>query len=298
LGARIIASVFKKELRLPILIEPGYDVPGFVDKNTLYIISSYSGNTEEPLSTYAEAKKRGAKIAVVTAAGAGNKLAILKEKENLPGIIFTSEQNPSAQPRLGLGYGLFFVLDILVKAGATSFTSGEIDKIIAVLEKNNSRFDLAAGKNKNLAKKIAAEIFGREVVLIGGEFLEGSLHALRNQFCENSKNFAQYLVLPDLNHYSLESLGNPKNNQKNLAFIFLTSNFYRPRIQKRLRLTMEIVKKNKIKAVEYKLAGATKLIQALELLQFGSWLTFYLAMLNGANPSLIPSVDWFKKKLN
>jgi glucose/mannose-6-phosphate isomerase len=297
LGARIIASVFKKESKVPILIEPGYDVPGFVDKNTLYIISSYSGSTEEPLSTYAEAKKRGAKIAALTAHGPGNKLEKLMKKENIPGIIFSSERNPSLQPRLGLGYTLFFILGILVDAGAINFKKESICGIISELERNNHRLDLKSGMANNPAKKIAGEIFGREAVLAGGNFLEGSLHAWRNQFNENSKNFAQYLVLPDLNHYSLEGLGNPKKNQENLIFIFLNSSFYSPRLKKRLALTMEIVKKNKIRAVEYKLSGGTKLLQALQILQLGSWTTFYLAMLNGIDPVNIPWVDWFKKKL-
>jgi len=79
--------------------------------------------------------------------------------------------------------------------------------------------------------------------LVGGEFLEGNLHALRNQFCENSKNFASYLVLPDMNHYSIEGLKNPAGNQKNLIFVFLESDLYHPRVKKRLALTKEIVKK-------------------------------------------------------
>jgi glucose/mannose-6-phosphate isomerase len=95
----------------------------------------------------------------------------------------------------------------------------------------------------------------------------------------------------------LEGLANPKKNKEDLIFVFFSSNFDHPRVQKRLKLTMEIVKKSHIRAVEYKLTGPTKLIQAFELLQFGSWVTFYLAMLNKINPSLIPSVDWFKKKL-
>lgn len=297
LGARIIASVFKAESNLPILIEPGYGVPGFVDEKTLYIISSYSGNTEEPLSTYAEAKKRGAKIAVITAHGVKNKLEKLMKREKLPGIVFTAERNPSGQPRLSLGYMLFFALGVLVNSGAINFKSENICRIVSVLEKNNSKFDLEKATAENPAKKMAAEIFGREAVLVSGGFLEGSLHAWRNQLCENSKNFAQYLILPELNHYSLEGLANPKNNKENLVFVFLDSPFYSARLKKRLKLTKEIVKKNKIKVVEYTLGGETKLVQALALLQFGSWVTFYLAMLNEVNPALIPSVDWFKEKL-
>ena len=133
--------------------------------------------------------------------------------------------------------------------------------------------------------------------MVGAEFLIGNLRILRNQLCENSKNFASYLTLPELNHYALESLANPKSNRKNLVFFFLDSKLYHPRVQKRSRLTKQVVKKNKIKLLSYNLTGKTKLVQAFETLQLGTWVSFYLAILNKVNPAEINWVDWFKKQL-
>ncbi|MDD5528055.1 MAG: SIS domain-containing protein [Patescibacteria group bacterium] len=292
LGARIIAAVFKDEARAPILIEPGYQVPAYVDRDTLYIISSYSGNTEEPLSTFAEAKARGAKIVGLTEASVKNKLAALLEKESLPGFIFSPAQNnPSRQPRLGLGYSIFALLALLAEVGVIKIDRQEITRIISALEKNNLSFDIAA-------RQIAKKISNKEIILVGAEFLAGSLHALRNQFCETSKNFSAYLVVPDMNHYALEGLSNPASNRKNQVYVFWQSDFYHPRVAKRLRLTEEIVRKNKISVLSIKLNGKTKLGQAAEMLQLGSWLTFYLAIINQVDPIAIKSVDWFKKKLS
>jgi glucose/mannose-6-phosphate isomerase len=296
LGARIIASVFKDEAKLPILVEPGYQVPGYVDEHTLYIISSYSGTTEEPLSTLAEAKARGAKIVGVTENGK-NKLSVMLNKEGLPIFSFNPDLNPSGQPRLALGYAIFALLALLARVGVIKIDEAEIESIVAALEKNNKLLQPSA-RVGNLARQIAARIHGKAAVLVGAEFLEGSLHAWRNQFCETSKSFASYLVLPDLNHYALEGLANPPQNYKNLFFIFVTSNLYRPRVAKRSQLTKEIVGKNKIKSLEIKLKSKTKLGQATELLQLGSWVTFYLATLDKVDPVLIKWVDWFKKKLN
>ncbi|HTW96599.1 MAG TPA: SIS domain-containing protein [Candidatus Methylomirabilis sp.] len=296
LGAHLLLSVFKEELKIPLMIEPGYQVPGYVDKNTLYVISSYSGNTEEPLSVYREVKKRGAKIFCLTAAGERNKLAELMRREKISGLVFTAELNPSRQPRLAVGYSSICLLVLLEKLGVISVQE-KIDQIISVLEKNNGHLIPAIAVKKNPAKNLAAKIFGREVVLVGAEFLEGGLHILRNQFCETGKNFADYLVLPDLNHYALEGLSYPRQNKKNLFFIFFSSGLYRGRIKKRLRLTEEIVAKNGLPLVIVNLKGKTRLAAAAELLQFGSWVTFYLAMLNGVNPSAIAWVDWFKKRL-
>jgi|WetSurMetagenome_2_1015567.scaffolds.fasta_scaffold169803_2 glucose/mannose-6-phosphate isomerase len=295
LGPRIIASVFKEEAKVPILIEPGYQVPGYVDAHTLYIISSYSGTTEEPLSTFTEAKARGAKIAGLTESGK-NKLSELLGKNGLPVFTFNPDLNPSGQPRLGVGYAIFAILILLDRAGVIRINEAEIAGIILALEKNNKFLEPSASQ-RNLAKQTAALIRGKEAVLIGAEFLEGSLHAWRNQFCETSKNFASYLVLPDLNHYALEGLGNPPQNSKNLFFIFLASDLYRPRIKKRALLTREIAKKNKIKTLEIKLKSKTKLGQAAEILQLGSWVTFYLARLNKVNPISIVWVNYFKNKL-
>jgi len=66
LGARIIKAVYSDKIKVPISITPGYRIPAHVNKDTLYIMSSYSGTTEEPLSVYKEVKKRGAKIRTIT----------------------------------------------------------------------------------------------------------------------------------------------------------------------------------------------------------------------------------------
>lgn len=297
LGWGIVKSVFGDKLKAPIVIAPGYRVPAAVDKNTLFIISSYSGNTEEPLSVYKEVKKRGAKIMAITADGKKNKLAKLMLKDNIPGYIFKPEFNVSGQPRMGLGYSIFGAAVLLAKAGLFAIKTKEIENIIASLKIWDKRLRPEMKKKNNLAKRMAIELYGKQPVIIGAEFLIGNLRALRNQFCENSKNFASYLTLPELNHYALESLGNPKANKKDLVFIFFDSNLYHPRIQQRSDLTKQVVKKNKIQVLGYKLTGKTKLEQSFEMLQFGSWVTYYLAMLNNVNPSKIPWVDWFKKEL-
>jgi len=98
---------------LPIIICAGYDVPKFVNKKTLFILSSYSGNTEETLASYNLAKKVGAKIAVLTAKTENNKLVELVFKHDLPAYIFDAQYNPSTQPRLALGYAIFALVAIL-----------------------------------------------------------------------------------------------------------------------------------------------------------------------------------------
>jgi glucose/mannose-6-phosphate isomerase len=295
LGASIIASVFKEELKVPLIIEASYTVPNFVDKNTLFILSSYSGLTEETLSVYKEVKKRKAKITVVSAKSVNNRLYDLMLKDKLPGLIFEPLANPSNQPRLALGYAFFGLLFLLLKVRVLKLKKMEERGIVKELLASGKKMDI--GVSDNPAKKLAAELFGRQIFICGGDFLEGNLHTLRNQFCENSKQTASYLVLPDMNHYALEGLSNPAGNKDNLVFLFFKSSLYSPAIQSRLTLTEQVVEKNGIKALSWELKSKTKTGQAAEMLQAGSWITFYLAFLNGVDPVKIPWVDWFKEKL-
>lgn len=295
LGAGIVKAAFGDRIKVPITITPGYAVPANVDKNTLYVLSSYSGNTEETLSVYKEVRKRKAKIIGITARG-GN-LEKLMIKDNIPGYIFKPEFNPSGQPRLGLGYGVFGTAVLLAKAGLFKISVPEIEDIIADMEIKDRELRPTEKFEINKAKRIAMDLYGRMPVVVGAEFLAGNLRVIRNQFCETSKNFAGYLAVPDMNHYAMEGLEFPKSNSRNLIFLFLDSALYHPRNQKRIELTKKVVKKNNIKSLEHKLICPTKFGQALELLQLGTWTTYYLGILNKKNPAVVPWVDWFKKEL-
>lgn len=297
IGAGILKSVFSDQIKVPILIVPGYEVPAYVNKNTLYIISSYSGNTEEPLSVFEEVKKRGAKIMGI-AAKIGGALEKLMLKENIPGYIFNPLYNKSNIPRLGLGYSAFGIAVLLAKAGLLKIDVKKVKKIIASLEIWDHELRPQVKSKNNPAKILAKKLYNKLVVLVGAEFLTGNIRTLRNQLCENGKNFATYLILPDLNHYAMEGLANPKSNKKDLIFFFIDSHLYHPRVQKRSELTKKVVEKNKICVLSYKLKGRSKLEQSFELLQLGSWIAFYLAVLNNIQPGPNPWVDWFKKELN
>ena len=296
IGVGMISAALNDQIKVPLTITSGYQVPASVDKSTLYLLSSYSGRTEEVLSVYPEIKKRGAKILAICEQGE-NKLTRLMEKENIQGFAFKPDNNPSGQPRLGLGYAVLGVALLLSRAGLFEIKAEEIEKIIVNLESWKQSLKVSEPAQTNLAKRAALKLYGKIPVIVGAEFLVGNLKILRNQFNETSKNFAAYLELPDMNHFALESLANPKKNSNNLIFLFMDSDLYHPRVIKRSALTKQIVKKNNLEYIEHKLSGASKLEQAFEMLQFGSWVTYYLAMLNNVNPVEIPWVDWFKKEL-
>lgn len=296
LGARIIKSVMLENLSVPFNIEPGYQIPGYVNSDTLFVISSYSGTTEEPLSVYKEVKRRRAKILAICSKGKGQ-LEKMIMKDNIPGYIFDPVENPCGEPRLGVGYSVFGMMVMLAKAGLFKIKVKEIEEIINSLEIRDRRLRVSEPTRNNAAKQLALQSYNHIPILVGAEHLEGGLHALRNQFCESSKNFCDYLTIPDLNHFAMEGLSFPITNNKNMIFLLFQSQLFHPRIQKRIKLTKEVIKKYKIPVISYELKCETKIEQAFELLQLGSWLTFYVGILNNIDPVKTPWVAWFKKKL-
>jgi len=220
LGARIIKAVFNEQIKVPLLIEPGYNIPAFVNENTLYLLSSYSGNTEEVLSVYQEVKKLKAKIIVITSDEKNNKLLKIMLKDDLPGYIFKTNFNPSNQPRLGQGYMILGTAILLAKTGLFELKIDEIKNIISNLEIWDRELRPIVKEKLNLAKQIAQQLYNKQPIIVTAEFLTGNGHTLRNQLCENSKNFASFLTLPELNHYAMEGLANPTNNSQNLVVLF------------------------------------------------------------------------------
>ncbi len=293
LGAYILQSIFRDSLTLPVAVEPGYDVPGYVGKDTLYIVSSYSGTTEEPLAAYKIAKRRGARIIVISS-DADNELCHLASRDNLPHYLFDTSANPSDQPRLGLGYGVASLLFLFRALGLLRFKDKEISLILAQIKRKGNQLT----KSGNDAEKLAKHLQARETIIIGGQLFEGNMRALRNQWCETGKNFGSYLVLSDLNHFALEGLSYPTSNRKRLTALFIESDLYDAKIKKRLELTKEVMKKQGIPVHSYTPSGKTALAQSFDLLQFGSWLTYRLSLLNRVDPLTVPWVDWFKKRLS
>lgn len=294
LGGRIIESLYYDSLRVPFKVINSYTLPRFVDEKTLYILSSYSGTTEEVLATGNEALKRKAKCLGITT---GATLGEYFKENRIPHFLINPKHNPCGKPRMALGYSILGIMGLIGKCGLVELKNDEIQKVIETLNKVNRLYNINVWLKDNIAKKIAKSFWGKVVILVGAEFLAGSVHGFRNQLHENSKNFADYFLISELNHHLMEGLAQPKTNPRNLIFLFLQSPDYHPLIKKRFEITKEVVKKNKIEFLEYTCFSATKLNQAFEIEHFGSYVNFYLAMLNQIDPSPIPWVDYFKDRM-
>jgi glucose/mannose-6-phosphate isomerase len=294
LGTHVIQTVFKDELHIPVMVVPDYELPSYVNGDTLVIASSYSGTTEETLAAVEDAKRKGAKIAGITS---GGKLAEFLRSNNYPALVFETTYNPCNAPRMALGYSVFGQIALFAQAGLLKITETEYEAVLKTIADQHLQLSADVSQETNLAKILAFEMLGRTPVIMVAEHLEGVAHVFANQLNENSKTFSEYRVIPELNHHLMEGLQFPETNGTNLLWISVCSDLYVIGNQKRITLTEQVLEKNKIEYKQYKLTSQSKLEQAFELLILGSYTSFYLAILHNQNPTPNPWVDWFKAEL-
>ena len=292
LGPHFIRSVF--DISIPLQITNDYELPSFVDENTLVIVSSYSGSTEETLSALEDALKKKAKI--IGIASGGILIEKLKSK-GLPFYQFDTKYNPSGQPRMGLGYSIGGILGFLTKLELAYFTDQEMKKSLDVIKEFGDQFGLSSKIVNNSAKEVASNIVGKIPIISAGLFLAGSAHIFANQINENAKTFSAYFLLSEMNHHLLEGITNPKFLREKIKFIFLETALYSKKIQVRINITKEILSKAGIESISYQIKANNKVEAAFETLVFSSWSSFYLSMLYGLDPSPITNVDYFKEQL-
>ena len=150
----VLKSLFKQNLKIPIYKVNNYEIPSFINENTLFIGSSYSGNTEEVVQTTQEAIRRRAKIITISSGGA---LGQISKDNNLCNYQFSSIYNPSGQPRLGLGYMIFSPIAILLRLSLLNINVNSFATNIRYLSDNKQDIEAEAKKvfkNVSIAKDL------------------------------------------------------------------------------------------------------------------------------------------------
>lgn len=294
LGPDVIKRVFKNELPVPLEIYNDYHLPAYAGKDSLILLSSYSGTTEEVLSAAEEAKNSGAQILVITT---GGKLQEMAQENNWPVYVINPQYNPSNQPRMAIGYSVFGTIAMFIKAGVLKVDELLVDKVIERIRETSLGINVDVLQENNPAKQMAFNMLGRIPVLLGAEHLEGALHVFNNQLNENAKTYSEYRVVPELNHHLMEGLVYPIENEKMLYFVLFQSPLYHDRTQRRIEVTQDVIEKAGIDTTTVLIDSVTRLEQAFEVIAFGAFTNFYLAMLEQIDPAPIETVDYFKEQL-
>lgn len=284
-GALVLKSLLWREIGIPLDIVSDYEIPSYVNHESLVVLTSYSGNTEETVSCAGQALAQGAKILVITKGGL---LAKFADEHSLPHYVFDGKLNTAGIPRLGNGYTIIGLLAFLNRLNYISIEDTVMQEALQRLSEKQDEI-----RNSALAMLEAVE--NKIPVIIAAEHLSGNAQILRNQFNETSKTFSSFFLIPDLNHHLMEGLKFPEKNP--LVFLSLYSENYSDSIRKRFTLTSEVIEKNGFTSLVFSTSAQTVYDDFLECMLFGSYLTLYLGLSYGQNPAINPYVDHFKKAL-
>lgn len=290
LAALIVKSWLKNQLTVPFEIIRTYSLPHYVDANTLVIASSYSGNTEETLSGANEAKERGAQTAIIAAGGELIKLASANDIAHvqLPGGL---------QPRMAVIDNLRALVALLVHFNvADTSVFDEIESQADWLETETAQWARDVTTDKNYAKQLALHAVGKTPIFYAGNLMSPVAYKWKISWNENAKNVAFWNELPEFNHN--EFIGWTSHPiEKPFAIFDLVSHLEHPQILKRFEVSDRLLSGQRPKSTVVNLAGETVIGQMLWASILADFVSIYVAILNGVDPTPVPLIEKLKKEL-
>ena len=291
-GGDYFAALCQGRARIPVVVIRGYDLPGWVDDNTLVIVASHSGNTEEALACYEDAHRRGSELLVFATGGQ------LTELAGRDGTAWHPVRY-DAPPRAALAHSLAPLLRVGNLLGlchtdrADIRRAGELHSALS-----HDHIGEQVPTRTNAAKQIAEGIAGRFVMLFGAEHLTSVARRFRNQLSENGKTLGSFEMLPEANHNVVVGLGTAKAIAGSLAAVLLESDLYNGRLRQRFDATASLLEEAQVPVFRIPIGGATQLEQLLQSTAWGDYVSTYLALLNGLDPTPIPQIEQIKLALS
>lgn len=290
IGGDLVRTLVQDQCSVPVFVNRDYDLPAFVDDRTLVIASSYSGETEETLAAFGEALERGAWPLAVTT---GGRLAEICAKQALPLITFDYK----SQPRAALGFSFVLIFGILRELDLIPDMVDQLEQAIALMESLQSEIGVQVPEEENAAKQLARRLEGCLPVVYGAGHLSEVARRWKCQFNENSKGWAFWEVLPELNHNAVVGYEFPTTMSEVARVLMLSSNLYHPRHQMRLQVTGEILSDKGIAHELIEVEGESRLSQALWAIHLGDYVSYYLAALRRVDPTPVRTIAYLKERL-
>jgi len=282
IGGSIVAELVAGNATVPINVTKGYFIPAYVNENTLVIISSYSGNTEETLNCMELAMAKNAKIVGITSSG--KVLEICKAK-NFDCIVVPG----GMPPRSCLGYSLtqlFFVLGFH-KIISNNYKA-ELEAAVTLIDKEETTII-------SEAKKIAATIHGKIPVIYATTYNEGIAIRFRQQLNENSKILCWHHIVPEMNHNEL--VGWTEKNENLSVLFFLDKDDYARNLA-RVDINKEVIKKHVSSVTDIYSKGNSIIEKAIYFIHLGDWISVALAELRGVDAVEVNVINHLKSKLS
>ena len=289
IGGDLLRSYLAEELDIPFVVNRHYFLPEFVDNNSLVVISSYSGNTEETIAAHKDATRRKAKILCISSNG---ETQIMAQKFK-QAFLTVPRGYP---PRAAVGYSFIIPFLAMVKLHLIPSREKEIQETIALLKKKSTLYSSPTIKNPALS--LAQKLYGKlPIIYSSADRFDVVNLRWRGQFAENAKILAFGHVLPEMNHNELVGWKVLRRHMEEMAVILLRDKDEHERIQVRMNITKSIVGEFAGGVHEIYSEGKSRMAKMFSLMYLGDWTSYYLALLNGIDPTPVNIIDYLKHEL-
>lgn len=283
----LMQNFLQNELKIPYSVNRNYTLPSFINKDSLLIASSYSGNTEETLEVLNKAIEIGCSIVCITT---GGKMREIANQKNLPLVLLKE----GYQPRYSLGLSFFSLLKVLQKLNIIADQSDIVLKIQIQLKRNGIEF----AKENSTPYKIAEELIGFIPIIYSVSDVTNALgNRFKCQLNENSKVHAFCNYYPELNHNEIVGWETVNANLFNTIVINVWDEVYHPQVKKRFQISNNLIHEKGVHTIEIKSELPTFKERLFYLVYLTDWISYYLAILRGQDPSEIDNIHALKKRL-
>ena len=294
MGGSAIAGDILRSLagggRKPVYVVRGYDLPSFAGKDTLAVACSHSGNTEETLSAFQQALAAGAKAVAITT---GGRLRELAEQRRIPAFVYQYE----GEPRSALGHQLMALLALGRQTGLLGPQDAPVAEAVERLRGQRDRVGFDVPAQRNAAKQLAGRLQGRLPVIVGAGVLAEAARRWKTQLNENSKCWAIWEELPELDHNTVVGFGLTQEAVRQLYVVFISHPALHPRVLRRYELTAAALSEAGVSNERVEAVGESPLAQVLSAIYLGDFVSYYLGLLYGVDPSQVDAIARLKQGL-
>jgi glucose/mannose-6-phosphate isomerase len=290
IGGDLLKDWAKTQLTVPIEVSREYKLPAYANKKTLVFITSYSGDTEETLSSFLDALKRKCMIYCISSGGALLKYA---KKHKVPYLQVTS----GMPPRAALPYMLLPLLAYMEKAGLVKGVKEELKETFSLLEKISEENSPEKPINENFAKNTALNIGESTPAIYGFGVYRSVAQRFKQQFNENSKSAAKWEYFPELNHNEIVGWEGRGEQCKWFSVFFIRDIAEPAEIESRIETTKQIMERVGLVMFDLEVQGNSSLAKMLSTIVIGDFISIYLAVLHGVDPTPVRTVNILKDTL-
>jgi glucose/mannose-6-phosphate isomerase len=286
----LVRAIFSDRLTVPIVSVRDYELPAWVGESTLVVAVSHSGATEETIAAVTAALERHCPVAVITT---GGPLGEVAARVDLPRIVYPNE----TPPRASLGYTMLALAGLLERAGMVALTGQEVAAGVEAARSVERVCGVEIATDANLAKQIAWSLLDRLPVIEGAGFLAAVARRWKTQLNENSNTTASAEELPEATHNTVVGYDQPDTLRDHHYLVFLEGSGDNPRNRRRARLSREMLDAVGTAHTEVKFDQDGRFAQACAAVSLGDYVSFYLAMLYGVDPSATLALTVVKETL-